>query len=179
MVVDVSSPDIADMRKALVETLFSEGTHNCPSCEKSGHCDLQAVGYEVGMMVSRFDYRYTPREREYGADAILLERDRCIFCQRCVEFIRDQESGKKIFSIHGRGAHARIEIDITLANKMTHDQVAKAAEICPVGTIIQKNTAFHIPMGQRKYAIKSIRERALEDAKTTTDAASSATGENA
>jgi len=162
MEVEVNEPEVTDMRKALVESLFVEGTHNCPSCEKSGRCDLQAVGYEVGMMVSRFEYRFTPRQKEYGAEKILLERDRCIFCQRCVEFVRDQESGMKIFSISGRGAKARIEINVALANKMSAEQVTYAANLCPVGTIIEKRVGFNDPIGKRKFDIKSIRERALE-----------------
>ena len=58
MRVDVNDPETTDARKALVEMLFSEGNHNCPSCEKSGRCTLQAVGYEVDMMVSRFPYQF-------------------------------------------------------------------------------------------------------------------------
>jgi len=161
MVVDVSEPEVTDMRKALVESLFVEGTHNCPSCEKSGRCDLQAVGYEVGMMVSRFEYRFIPRQKDYGSQHILLERDRCIFCQRCVEFVRDEETGKKIFSIRGRGAKARIEINVELANKMTAEQVTYAANLCPVGTIIEKKMGFNDPIGKRKFDVKSLRERAL------------------
>lgn len=162
MEVEVNEPEITDMRKALVESLFAEGTHNCPSCEKSGRCDLQAVGYEVGMMVSRFEYRFTPRQKDYGSEKILLERDRCIFCQRCVEFVRDEETGKKIFSISGRGTNARIEINAELANKMTAEQVTRAVDLCPVGTIIEKKVGFNDPIGKRKFDIKSIRERALE-----------------
>lgn len=162
MEVEVNEPEITDMRKALVESLFAEGTHNCPSCEKSGRCDLQAVGVEVGMMVSRFEYRNTPRERDYGSKRILLERDRCIFCQRCVEFVRDADSGMKIFSISGRGTHARIEINAELADKMSDAQVRYAATICPVGTIIEKKVGFDAPIGQRKFDIESIRDRALE-----------------
>lgn len=162
MEVEVNEPEVTDMRKALVESLFAEGTHNCPSCEKSGRCDLQAVGYEVGMMVSRFEYRFTPRQRDYGSEKILLERDRCIFCQRCVEFVRDEETGKKIFSISGRGPKARIEIDIELANKMSAAEVTRAVNLCPVGTIVEKKVGFNQPIGRRKFDIKSIRERALE-----------------
>jgi len=162
MEVEVNEPEVTDMRKALVESLFAEGTHNCPSCEKSGRCDLQAVGYEVGMMVSRFEYRFTPRQKDYGSEKILLERDRCIFCQRCVEFVRDEETGKKIFSISGRGANSRIEINAELANKMTAEQVTRAVDLCPVGTIIEKKLGFNDPIGKRKFDIKSVRERALE-----------------
>ncbi|PUA19140.1 NADP oxidoreductase [Glaciimonas sp. PCH181] len=162
MEVEVNEPEVKDMRKALVESLFAEGTHNCPSCEKSGRCDLQAVGYEVEMMVSRFEYRFTPRKKDYASEKILLERDRCIFCQRCVEFVRDAETGQKIFSISGRGANSRIEINVELANKMSAEQITRAVDLCPVGTIIEKKIGFNDPIGKRKFDIKSIRERALE-----------------
>ncbi len=162
MEVEVDEPEVADMRKALVELLFSEGNHNCPSCEKSGRCELQAVGYEVGMMVSRFPYRFPVRDRETEPKKLWLERDRCIFCQRCVEFIRDVETGRKIFSIDHRGTHASIEVDVTLANKMPDEQVREAAELCPVGCIIEKGLGYNDPIGRRKFEIKSIRERALE-----------------
>ncbi|WP_428033807.1 2Fe-2S iron-sulfur cluster-binding protein [Amphritea sp.] len=161
MSVEVNAPDLVDMRKALIEILFVEGNHNCPSCEKSGRCDLQATGYEVGMVVSRFPYRFPLREREAGAKHLWLERDRCIFCQRCVEFIRDRDSGEKIFTILGRGTTAQIELDIELADKMPAEQVREAADICPVGCIIEKGVGFNDPIGRRKFEIQSVRERAL------------------
>ncbi len=161
MVVEVDEPEVADMRKALVELLFSEGNHNCPSCEKSGRCDLQATGYETGMMVSRFPYRFPRREREHAAKSIWLERDRCIFCQRCVEFIRDRGAGRKIFSIGGRGTSARIEMDIELADRMPPEQVREAVTLCPVGCILEKGVGYDEPIGRRKYEIRSIREHTL------------------
>ena len=162
MVVDVSDPQVVDMRKAVVEVLFSEGNHNCPSCEKSGRCELQATGYEVDMMVSRFPYRFTPRTVDHASKHIWLERDRCIFCQRCVEFVRDNASGKKIFSIEGRGTHASIEIDVALADLMPPEQVSEAADICPVGCIIEKGRGFNDAIGKRLFEVKSISDRALE-----------------
>ncbi len=162
MTVEVDAADLNDMRKALVELLFAEGNHNCPSCEKSGRCELQAVGYEVGMLVSRFPYRFPPRTREHAAKYIWLERDRCIFCQRCVEFVRDHETGRKIFTIDDRGTHASIEIDVALADRMPPEQVREAAELCPVGCIIAKGVGYDKPIGQRKFEVKSIRERTLE-----------------
>lgn len=161
MEVEVEAADVSDMRRALVEILFSEGNHNCPSCEKSGRCELQAVGYEVEMVASRFPYRFPVRERDHVSKHIFLERDRCIFCQRCVDFVRDKETGQKIFSISKRGTSARIDIDINLADKMPPDQVREAAELCPVGCIIEKGLGYNDPIGERKFEVKSIRERAL------------------
>lgn len=162
MTVEVDEPEVADMRKALIEINFSEGNHNCPSCEKSGRCELQSVGYETGMMVSRFPYRFPVRTRDHASDHIFLERDRCIFCQRCVAFIRDEETGQKIFSIKNRGTGAQIDLDVELANKMTPEQVTEAAEMCPVGCIIEKGLGYDDPMGERKFDVKSIRQRTLE-----------------
>lgn len=161
MQVEVDDPVLVDMRKALVEILFSEGNHNCPSCEKSGRCQLQAVGYESDMMVSRFPYRFPVRDNSPGSDKIWLERDRCIFCQRCVDYVRDQETGQKIFAISGRGGSARIEMDVELANRMSDEQVREAVELCPVGTILQKRVGFDVPIGQRKYEVQTLRARSL------------------
>ena len=162
MTVEVNEPEVTDMRKAVVELLFAEGNHNCPSCEKSGRCELQATGYEVDMMVSRFRYKFTPRTVDHASKSIWLERDRCIFCQRCVEFITDKASGKKIFSIEGRGSKASIEIDVALADLMPPEQVTEAAEMCPVGCIIEKGLGFNDAIGKRKFEVKTIHDRALE-----------------
>lgn len=162
MEVQVDDPDVVDMRRALIELLFVEGNHNCPSCEKSGRCELQAVGYEVEFLAPRFPYRFAARARDHASDHLWLERDRCIFCQRCVEFIRDEANGQKIFSIQGRGSEARIDIDIGLANRMSPEQVRTAASICPVGCIIEKGVGFDQPIGKRRYEAKSIRERAKD-----------------
>lgn len=162
MTVQVDEPETADLRKALVELLFSEGNHNCPSCEKSGRCTLQAVGYEVDMVVSRFRYRFPRRERDHACERIWLERDRCIFCQRCVEFVRDGATGQKIFSISHRGSESRIEVDTERADAMPAEQVRYAVEICPVGAIIEKRLGYDVPIGRRKYEVKSVRDRALD-----------------
>ncbi|MGB0876785.1 MAG: 2Fe-2S iron-sulfur cluster-binding protein [Mycobacterium sp.] len=161
MTVEVDEPETADLRKALVELLFAEGNHNCPSCEKSGRCTLQAVGYEVDMLVSRFPYRFPTRERDHASERIWLERDRCIFCQRCVEFVRDETTGQKIFSISARGTESQIDIDAERANAMPPEQVRYAVEICPVGAILEKGVGFDVPIGQRKYEIESVRDRTL------------------
>jgi len=165
MQVEVETAELADMRKALVEFLFAEGNHNCPSCEKSGRCELQDTGYELEMMVSRFPYRFPLRPREVVAEQLWLERDRCIFCQRCVEFIRDRKTDQKIFSIKGRGSTAQIEINAELANAMPPEQVRQAVDICPVGCILEKEVGFNDPIGQRKFEIQSVRERALGEKK--------------
>ena len=55
-------------RRMMVQLLFVEGNHFCPSCEKSGHCKLQAVAYDLGMTSPRFDHFFP--DRPVDADGI-------------------------------------------------------------------------------------------------------------
>jgi [NiFe] hydrogenase diaphorase moiety small subunit len=47
MEIESETPELKDKRRMLLQMLFVEGNHFCPSCEKSGDCVLQALGYDV------------------------------------------------------------------------------------------------------------------------------------
>ena len=150
MKVENNTEELLDIRKAIVEMLFVEGNHFCPACEKSGNCDLQALGYKYQMMVPRFPYAFERRELDASAPKIFLEKNRCIFCKRCVRMIKD-EKGRSYFAFKGRGKHLEITIDRKLAATMSEENAKKAMEICPVGCILRKEVGFSTPIGQRKY----------------------------
>ena len=48
LVVENNTDELQGMRKRVLEMLFVEGNHVCPSCEASGDCELQALGYRLG-----------------------------------------------------------------------------------------------------------------------------------
>src|SRR6056297_1407189 len=50
MEIESDTEELQGIRKAIIEALFVEGNHFCPSCEKSGCCDLQALAYRYSMM---------------------------------------------------------------------------------------------------------------------------------
>jgi [NiFe] hydrogenase diaphorase moiety small subunit len=150
MEVENNTDELTDLRKAIVEMLFVEGNHFCPSCEKSGNCDLQALGYLYQMMVPRFPYTFEQRPIDATTPKIFLERNRCIFCKRCVRLIKD-EKGRSIFAFKGRGETLEINIDRKLAATMSDELAQKAMDICPVGAILRKEVGFSTPIGKRKY----------------------------
>ncbi len=47
--VESHTAELNAHRKMLLQMLFVEGNHFCPSCEKSGNCLLQATAYAMGM----------------------------------------------------------------------------------------------------------------------------------
>ncbi len=150
MNIESNTAELNDIRKAIVEMLFVEGNHFCPSCEKSGNCDLQALGYKYQMMVPRFPYAFERRELEASTPKIFLEKNRCIFCKRCVRLIKD-EQGRSIFAFKGRGKTLEINIDKKLAANMSDDLTMKAMNACPVGAILKKEVGFINSIGTRKY----------------------------
>jgi len=150
MVIENNSPEIQELRHVIVETLFVSGNHFCPACEKSGNCELQALGYRFKMMVPRFPYEFEPKEVDALSEKIYIDRNRCILCKRCVRSIKSNE-GKNIFALKGRGHKAMINIDHELANKMTDDEAQHAMDTCPVGSILKKERGFIQPIGTRKF----------------------------
>ncbi len=159
-VVEVEAEDLGAFRREIVALLFAEGNHVCPSCEKSGRCDLQGVAAETGMLASEFPYRYPARESDHSARELWLARDRCILCQRCVDFVRDSD-GLPVFTLSGRGTDLSVELDRDRADRLTDAEVDAAVEICPVGAILRKRVGYDEPIGERRYDRASVRERAL------------------
>ncbi|MEN6561657.1 MAG: 2Fe-2S iron-sulfur cluster-binding protein [Acidobacteriota bacterium] len=150
MAVENTAPDLEDMRKSLIEMLFAEGNHLCPSCEKSGNCELQALAYRYRMMVPRFPYLWPVRTVEAGTPLVMLDRNRCVQCLRCVRGVRARD-GRKIFASVRRGARVAIEIDRKLAARLSEEEARRAMDICPVGAILRKGTGFAKPIGKRRF----------------------------
>ncbi len=150
MAVENSAPDLEDMRKALIEMLFVEGNHFCPACEKSGNCELQALAYRFRLTVPRFPYLWPRRELDASSPRLILERNRCIQCLRCVRGVRTKD-GRKVFATVDRSSRVTIELDRKLAARLSEAEARRAMDICPVGAILRKETGFAVPIGKRKF----------------------------
>jgi len=155
MVVENDTPELQEMRKQIIEMLFVEGNHMCPMCEKSGNCELQALGYRYKMMVPRFPYLWPKRSVIADTPKIYLDRNRCVQCLRCVRDVKTSD-GKNVFGVTMRGGKAIISIDKKLAAALSEEAALKAMNQCPVGCILRKEIGYKIPIGQRKFDTKPI-----------------------
>lgn len=153
--VENETPEIEDMRKALVEMLFVEGNHLCPTCEKSGSCDLQALGYRYRMTVPRFPYLWPESKVNAESPYVYLDNNRCILCLRCHNSIKTPDE-KNIFGLVERGDRTYMVVDSELGKSITEEQAEKAMEMCPVGAILRKEKGFKVPIGKRKYDVEPI-----------------------
>jgi [NiFe] hydrogenase diaphorase moiety small subunit len=151
IVVENNTEAITAIRKQIIEMLFVEGNHFCMSCEKSGNCELQALAYRFGILATLLPYQFPERKVDASHPDILIDRNRCILCGRCVRASRDLDS-KNVFQFVDRGPHRKVEVNSQANLAGTDIEVTdKAVDICPVGAILRKRVGFKIPVGERLY----------------------------
>ncbi len=146
------SAALTEKRRTLLQLLFVEGNHFCPSCEKSGNCVLQATAYEMGMLSPHFDHFYPDRPVDASHPDVLLDFNRCIMCELCVQASRDVDR-KQVFALSGRGVKSHLVVNSESGRLADTDFAVtdRAASVCPVGVILKKRVGFVTPIGDREF----------------------------
>jgi len=157
MVVESDTETINAQRRALVQMLFVEGNHFCPSCEKSGRCRLQATAYDLGMVSTHYEHFFPDRPVDASHPDLLLDVNRCILCSLCVRASRDVDR-KSVFALSGRGARTRLTVNSASGRLGDTDVTVgdRAVQVCPVGVILRKGVGFARPIGEREYDVRPI-----------------------
>ncbi len=151
--------EINSKRLQLVQMLFAEGNHYCPSCEVSGNCQLQALAYDLGMTHYNLEPLYPKREQDASHPQLFIDQDRCIYCELCSR-ASQQLDNKDCFGIGGRGSttHLILKSDSGSAVDTALAETDKAAHICPVGCILPRTGNYQDAVGKRLYDEKTIHE---------------------
>jgi coenzyme F420-reducing hydrogenase gamma subunit/ferredoxin len=153
--IELETPELTDIRKAVVEMMFAEGNHFCPACEKSGDCDLQHMGYEMHISSSRFPHLFKDRIIDYQPERMVMEHNRCIKCRRCVEEVLTDD-GQRVFMYVNRGNETSVGIDYIQEAKLSDDQAFQAMKLCPTGAIILRGKSLAKPFGDRDFDKESV-----------------------
>ncbi len=154
--------DLNEERRKITQMLFVEGNHFCPSCEKTGNCQLQAVAYHLNMLDNHFPHFYAKREMDASHPDVMIDHNRCIFCTLCVR-ASQQKDGKDVFAVSGRGINKYLIVNAQSGLLKDTDLEAsdEAAHICPTGAILIKRIGYQIPIGERLYDHKQIDQVSL------------------
>ncbi|MDO4666102.1 MAG: NADH-quinone oxidoreductase subunit G [Actinomycetaceae bacterium] len=98
-----TSPVAKKAQNGIMEFLLINHPLDCPICDKGGECPLQNQALSHGQEESRFgEAKRTFPKPVSLSSTILLDRDRCILCQRCVRF-QQQIAGDPFIALQGRG----------------------------------------------------------------------------
>ena len=145
MVVSTRTPDVVAARAGVFEFLLINHPLDCPVCDKGGECPLQDFSYTFGPDQSRMEF---PR-RIFDGDGVkgdvdfgptlMLNRQRCILCTRCVRFMRDVDADAQI-NIIDRGYGSEIA---TFQEEGVHSLISgNLMDVCPVGAITTRDYRF-------------------------------------
>ncbi|NDO89918.1 NADH-quinone oxidoreductase subunit G [Cellulosimicrobium composti] len=92
----------------IMELLLINHPLDCPVCDKGGECPLQNQAMSNGRATSRFvDVKRTFPKPIAVSTTILLDRERCVLCQRCTRFSQEI-AGDAFIDLQKRGAAQQI-----------------------------------------------------------------------
>jgi len=165
-VVESNAAELVELRRSLVQFLFTEGNHFCPSCEQSGNCTLQGVAYELGMTTAHYSPFFPDRPLDASHPQVLLDFNRCILCELCVRASAIVDR-KHVFALSGRGIKKHLIVNAPSGRLADTDLALsdKAMSVCPVGVILRKRRGFQVPIGERTYDRHPISEVAVAAAR--------------
>ena len=139
-VVETNSPMARKARQGVMEFLLINHPLDCPICDQGGECDLQDQAMAYGADSSRFSENKRAVEDKYIGALVKTSMNRCIQCTRCVRFVTEVAGVPELGAI-GRGED--MEITSYLESALTSELQANVVDLCPVGALTSKPTAFH------------------------------------
>jgi [NiFe] hydrogenase diaphorase moiety small subunit len=113
------------------------------------------------MLDNHYPHFFALRKVDASHKNVLLDRNRCIFCNLCVRASLAED--KEVFGIVGRGINKHLAVN-SESGELGDSALSvddRAAHICPTGAILIRGTAFKVPIGQRIYDHHDIAEVSL------------------
>jgi NADH-quinone oxidoreductase subunit G len=140
MVVNTQSQAALKAQEGIIEMLLVNHPLDCPVCDKGGECPLQDQSFSHGPGESRYIEEKRHFEKPIAiSDLVLLDRERCILCDRCTRFA-DEVAGDALIHFSSRGNETQITTfpDEPFASYFSGNTV----QICPVGALTAKPYRF-------------------------------------
>jgi len=136
MDVTTTSDTLKEYRKMAIQLLLSERTHVCSVCVADNHCELQSLANELGVDHVMFERKWTDLKIDSTHDFLIIDRNRCILCMRCI-LACDEIEGAHTLDLKVRGKDAQIimDLDNNWSDSCSCTSCRKCAKVCPVGAI--------------------------------------------
>jgi NADH-quinone oxidoreductase subunit G len=157
MVVKTKSDLATGGQNATIALLLANHPLDCPVCDKGGECPLQDNTFGHGVGTTRFEEEKRHKDKAFElSENIVLDRERCILCYRCVRF-HEEVPGDRALAVIDRGSHG--EIGLAPGEKYTSPFQGNVVDICPVGALTSRNYRFR----SRPWDLKSTAGIAADD----------------
>jgi NADH-quinone oxidoreductase subunit G len=133
MTVATDSPVTQKAQEGVLEFLLANHPLDCPVCDKGGECPLQDQTMSYGPGESRFVEEKRHFEKPIPiSDLVLLDRERCILCDRCTRFA-SEVAGDPLIHFMDRGNQT--EVNTFPGHPFASYFSGNTVQICPVGAL--------------------------------------------
>ena len=139
VVQNLTSPEVLEARKGVVEFLLINHPLDCPICDQAGECDLQNLAYEHGAAKTRYEENRRTFEKIDIGDKIKLHMTRCILCYRCT-MVANQITDNRVHGVLNRGDAS--EISTYIEKVVDNDFSGNMIDVCPVGALTDRTFRF-------------------------------------
>ncbi len=136
MEITTNSERLKDYRRMAIQMLMAERVHICSVCVANDHCELQALANQLGVDHVMFERNFTRDVIDSSHDFLVIDRNRCILCTRCIR-VCDQIEGVHTLDLKLRGKDTEVIMDLneSWGNSCSCTSCRKCAKVCPVGAI--------------------------------------------
>lgn len=140
--VQTDSETVKKARKFVLNLIFSERNHYCMYCEMSGNCELQDLGYSLGLDHFELPTYITKFPLDTTHEDILLDHNRCILCRRCVRAC-SEIAGHNVLGISQRGIDSMLTADLNVPlGESSCVSCGLCVQVCPTGALTDKKSAY-------------------------------------
>ncbi len=134
MTVLTNSPKVRSARKVLYELLLSDHPTDCLNCNRNLNCELQELGYELGVTESRLDGEKSKTAVDISP-SITRDTSKCILCRRCVTVCNEIQHVGAI-QAQNRGFDTTISPASGLPlNSTSCAMCGQCTVVCPTGAL--------------------------------------------
>ncbi len=139
MKVKTNTEEIRKMRKIIVELLLANHSQNCPTCQKSATCQLQALARRLGITTVRFKNQNPSHPLDVSSPSIVRDPNKCVLCGDCVRVCSEVQTVGAIDFAY-RGAQTKVVPSFGKdLDKVECVNCGQCASICPTGALTPKS----------------------------------------
>jgi len=140
--VRTQSPEIARLRRNVMELYISDHPLDCLTCPTNGDCELQDTAGELGLRSVRYGFEganHLSAEKDESNPYFTFDPAKCIVCSRCVRACEEVQ-GTYALTIEGRGFESKVSASQQDAF-MDSECVSCGACVnaCPTATLTEKS----------------------------------------